>query len=31
LTFRIDGRPAADTSVVNTPPGQQAALDLQVR
>jgi hypothetical protein len=28
LTFRIDGRPAALTSVVNTPPGQRASLDL---
>jgi hypothetical protein len=28
LTFRIDGRPAAPTSVVNTPPGQREALDL---
>ena len=28
LTFRIDGRPAAPTSVVNTPPGQRDALDL---
>lgn len=31
LTFRINGRPAADTSVLNSPPGQRAALDLQVR
>jgi hypothetical protein len=31
LKFRIDGRPAADKGVVNTPPGQHAALDLQVR
>jgi hypothetical protein len=28
LTFRIDGRPASPTSVVNTPPGQRDALDL---
>lgn len=28
LTFRIDGRPAAETSVVNTPPGQRESLDL---
>ena len=28
LTFRIDGRPASGTSVVNTPPGQQDSLDL---
>jgi hypothetical protein len=28
LTFRINGRPAAGTNAVNTPPGQQAALDL---
>ena len=28
LTFRIDGRPAAATSVVNTPPGQRDSLDL---
>jgi hypothetical protein len=28
LTFRIDGRPAADTNVVNTPPGQRESLDL---
>lgn len=30
LTFRIDGRPAADTSVVNTPPGQRESLDLML-
>lgn len=30
LTFRIDGRPAAPTSVVNTPPGQRASLDLRL-
>ncbi|TML93230.1 MAG: hypothetical protein E6G06_03235 [Actinobacteria bacterium] len=28
LAFRIDGRPAAATTVVNTPPGQREALDL---
>jgi hypothetical protein len=28
LAFRIDGRPAAATTVVNTPPGQRDALDL---
>jgi hypothetical protein len=28
LTFRIDGHPAAPTTVVNTPPGQRDALDL---
>jgi hypothetical protein len=28
LTFRIDGRPAAATNVVNTPPGQRESLDL---
>ena len=28
LAFRIGGRPAAGNSVVNTPPGQQASLDL---
>jgi hypothetical protein len=28
LSFHIDGRPAAPTSVVNTPPGQRKALDL---
>ena len=28
LTLRINGRPAAVTSVVNTPPGQQESLDL---
>ena len=31
LTFRIDGRPAADPGVVNTPPGRQGSLDLTVR
>jgi hypothetical protein len=31
LTFRINGRPAADTSVANIPPGQQASLDLILR
>jgi len=31
LTFRIDGRPAADTNIVNTPPGQRETLDLTVR
>ena len=31
LTFRIDGRPAADTNVVNTPPGQQESLDLTLQ
>jgi hypothetical protein len=30
LTFRIDGLPAVETAV-NTPPGQNAALDLTVR
>ena len=30
LTFRIDGHPAAPTSVVNTPPGQRKALDLRL-
>jgi hypothetical protein len=30
LTFRIDGRRAADTSAVNTPPGQHDSLDLIV-
>jgi hypothetical protein len=30
LAFRIDGHPAASTSVVNTPPGQREALDLRV-
>ena len=30
LTFRINGRPTASTSVVNTPPGQQDSLDLYV-
>jgi len=28
LTFRIDGKPAAKTTEVNTPPGRQRALDL---
>ena len=31
LTFRINGRPAADTSVANTPPGQQNSLNLTLR
>jgi hypothetical protein len=30
LAFRIDGRPAAPTTVVNTPPGQRDSLDLAV-
>jgi hypothetical protein len=28
LAFRIDGRPAAPTTAVNTPPGQRDSLDL---
>jgi hypothetical protein len=30
LSFRIDGRPAAPTNVVDTPPGQQASLNLRL-
>jgi hypothetical protein len=30
LTFRIDGKPAAPTTAVNTPPGQRDALDLRL-
>ena len=31
LTFRINGRPAADAGVANSPPGQQAPLNLTLR
>ena len=31
LSFRVDGRPAISSAVVNTPPGQQEALDLSVQ
>ena len=31
LTFRINGRPAAETAAVNTPPGNQRQLDLLLR
>jgi hypothetical protein len=31
LTFRIDGRPAAPTTAVNTPPGQRDSLDLTLQ
>jgi hypothetical protein len=31
LTFRIDGKPAIDPGVVNTPPGRQGSLDLTLR
>jgi hypothetical protein len=31
LTFRINGRPAAETAAVNTPPGKQRQLDLLLR
>jgi hypothetical protein len=31
LTFRINNHPTASTSVVNTPPGQRAPLDLRLR
>jgi pimeloyl-ACP methyl ester carboxylesterase len=31
LTFRIDGKPAIDAGVVNTPPGRQGSLDLTLR
>lgn len=31
LTFRIDGRPAAPTTVRNSPPGQRDSLDLRLQ